>query len=71
MLLDMATEKYFSLDSVGTRMWQLVTEHGDVESVVAKLLEEYDAPEDQLRFDVIALTEKLADAGLLVRDSQG
>ena len=70
VLLDLASEKYFSLDAVGTRMWQLIAEHGELDVVVAKMLEEYDAPEDLLRRDVVGLAQKLTDAGLLVREKQ-
>ncbi len=42
VLLNLNTEKYFGLDSVGTRMWQLVTAAPSVEAAYNQLIEEFD-----------------------------
>ena len=68
VLLHLGTERYFSLDEVGTRMWQLLAEHGDIEIVVAEMEKEYEASADLLRTDVTALVEKLVAAELMVRE---
>jgi len=67
VLLDLATDKYFSLDDVGTVMWKLLAEHGSVDAVVTHMLREYDVEEGVLRADVSELAEKLVDAGLMTR----
>lgn len=66
ILLDLNAEKYFSLDEVGARIWQLLGEHGDVEDVVRAMLAEFDVDAPTLRRDLDELLERLAAAGLLV-----
>ena len=65
VMLDLDSEKYFGLDEVGTRIWQLLDEHRDVETVVTHLLEEYEVEEEVLRQDMADLIERLVDAGLV------
>jgi len=65
VLLNLESGKYFGLDRVGTRMWQLLTEHGQVEPALRVLLQEYDVPEDRLRQDLMSLIDKLAAHGLV------
>ena len=64
VMLDLGTEKYYGLDKVGTRMWQLLEEHDDTEKVIAVLLTEYDVTEERLRQDLAELVENLTEAGL-------
>ena len=66
VLLDAESDRYFSLDEVGGRIWALLGDYdGDVERVVAAMLEEFDVDETTLRRDVDALLGQLRDAGLL------
>jgi len=65
VLLDLQNESYFGLDEVGTRIWQLLQENGDIESMLKTILEEYDVEEEQLLKDVNELVEKLIEAGLV------
>lgn len=65
VMLDLETERYYGLDEVGTRIWQLFAEHQDTETVVAQMLAEYEVEEEQLRQDLAALLGELAEAGLV------
>ena len=65
VLLNLETERYYILDAVGTRMWQLLIEHHDPEVVVQQLLEEYDASEASLRTDLAELIEQLLERKLI------
>ena len=65
VLLDLKSEKYFSLDDVGTRIWQMITEHQTIDAVVAQVMNEYDVADAVVRADVEALVAKLIAAGLL------
>jgi Coenzyme PQQ synthesis protein D (PqqD) len=66
VLLDLDSAHYYVLDDVGTRIWQLLTEHGDVEQVVSSMLAEFDVDEATLRTDLEALVARLTAAGLVV-----
>jgi hypothetical protein len=66
VLLNLDSGMYYGLDSVGTRIWQLVEQHGRVDPVVATLAEEYEAPGDLLRRDVTDLLGALVGKGLVV-----
>jgi hypothetical protein len=65
VLLNLETERYFGLDAVGTRMWQVATAAATVEAALAQLLEEYDAPEERLRADLAKLLDRLVENGLI------
>ena len=65
VLLDLKTESYFGLDAVGTRIWQLFEQDGDLEVVQAALLDEYDVDAARLEHDLKALVERLVDVGLI------
>lgn len=65
IMLDLESEYYFSLDDVGTRMWQLLSEHQETATVLARLLDEYDVDEATLRQDLAALIDQLVAAGLV------
>ncbi len=64
ILLDTQGGRYFSLDPVGTRMWQLIREHGLLRPVFEILLTEYDVAPEQLEADLLALVAKMIDKGL-------
>lgn len=65
VLLNLANEKYYGLDDVGTRMWQALEEHGHVETVVLRMLAEYEVDESTLRKDLADLIGKLSETGLV------
>jgi PqqD family protein of HPr-rel-A system len=69
VLLDEKTGKYFGLNPVGSRIFQLLKESGDEAQVVAALSAEYDAPKGQLTADVAAFISTLAERGLIVDDA--
>lgn len=70
VLLDLASERYFGLDEVGTGMWRALTAGGTVGQAIDALLGEYDVPAEQLREDVGAFVRQLSEAGLVdVRDA--
>ena len=65
ILLNLQNEHYYSLKESGVRMWRLLTEHGDVATVVEQLLEEYDVDEATLHRDLAKLIDWLAERGLI------
>ena len=67
VILDLDSGKYFGLDEVGARMVELIDEHGEVDKVVAKMLDEYDAGEEQLKTDLEELLLQLISHDLLIK----
>ena len=65
VLLDLKAGRYFGLDEVGTRMWQVLTASQSVEAAYTALLAEYDVAPERLKEDLLALAEKLIENGLL------
>jgi len=65
VLLNLNTERYFGLDSVGTRMWQLVTSGPTIEAAYFQLIEEYDVDPDTLRSNLAEILEHLVENGLI------
>lgn len=64
VLLDLKGECYFGLDEVGTRIWQLIQEHGDLKKIHEIMLDEYNVGGEKLQRDLDELVTKLVDAGL-------
>lgn len=65
VLLDLASETYFGLNPVGTRIWQLLGDGSALQSVRDALVAEYDAPPEQIESDLLTLATQLSDAGLV------
>lgn len=65
VLLDLESECYFGLDTVGTRIWQLIRDSGDLHTIYNTLLEEYEVEEAQLRTDLEALITNACERGLI------
>jgi hypothetical protein len=65
VLLNLETGQYFGLNAVGTRIWQLLIEHGRTQAVLDALLTEFDAEPAVLQSDLLGLLEQLAAHGLV------
>ena len=65
VLLDLQSESYFGLDEIGTRIWQLLQDHKELQKVFDTMLAEYDVDAKQLENDLNELLEKLLDANLI------
>ena len=70
VLLNMASEHYFGLDDVGTRIWNLLVEDGDPQKALAQLQQVYDVDEVTLRTDMAKLIEELSGKGLISLEVQ-
>ncbi len=70
VILDLDGESYFGLDAVGSRVWQLIGQHGEFEQVFECMLEEYEVEPTQLRHDLIELIDQLVKSGLLLAEPQ-
>lgn len=70
VILNLASGIYFGLDPIGTRIWQLVDQHGALDAVLAELRDEYDAPPEALERDLLRLASELTQKGLLEIDAR-
>jgi hypothetical protein len=65
VLLDLASESYFGLDEVSTRVWQLLQSGTGQAQLVETLLDEYEVEREVLEEDIGRLLGRLCDAGLI------
>ena len=54
-----------TLNDVGADIWKMLPEVRDEEEIVQRLLQEYDAPAEQIRPDVTAFLDKLRELGII------
>jgi hypothetical protein len=57
---------YYGLDPVGTRFWQLIDAHGQLNSVFEAALEEFDVEPERLQHDLLQLVTELVSRQLVV-----
>lgn len=65
VLLNLENNRYYGLNEVGARMWQLLQEHGDLDAVVAQMVAEYEVEEAVLRQDLQTLIAQLIEQEML------
>ncbi len=65
IVLNLQTEKYFSLDDIGTRICQVLIEKDSIQTAIDTLFAEYDIEPERLQQDVEKLIEELLKHGLV------
>jgi hypothetical protein len=65
VFLNLDTERYFGLDKVGTRMWELLSTSSSIDAAYRHLLDEFDVSADLLRSNLTDLLATLQENGLL------
>lgn len=66
VLLNVMSGQYYSLDAVGSRVWELIPQEGAaLGTVCAALAQEFDASGDQIQQDVETLMGHLVAADLI------
>ena len=65
VILNLDSERYYGLDSVGTRMLSVLTTSDSIEAAYNTLIQEYDVDDEVLRRDLLALVESLMEQGLV------
>ena len=68
ILLDLKTERYLGLDDVATRIWEVVTTAGSIQSAYDALLIEFDVDPERLREDLDEFVQVLLQLGLVHQD---
>ena len=67
VILNLDSGVYYTLDPVGTRIWQLIEEHGDLAKIKESMLAEYEVQAEELDSDLIRLVDELVESGLLAQ----
>lgn len=65
VLLDLESGVYYGLDAVGSRIWELLTEHGHLRVVLETMTEEYEVTPEILQQDLLHLVQELQARGLI------
>ncbi len=65
VLLQLDSGEYFGLDEVGTRIWQLIVEKGDLAEVEAAMRTEYEVDAAALAADLNRVVNELAGKRLI------
>lgn len=65
VLMDVGTERFYSLDTVGGRVWELLAEHNDPAPIAEVLSSEFEAPAAEIRRDVDEFLAQLVRDGLV------
>src|SRR5215217_8618190 len=65
VILNLDSERYYGLDSVGTRILSILTRSESIEAAYNTLTQEYDVDSQVLRQDLLALVENLLEQGLI------
>lgn len=66
LVFDLGSNRFFTLDGVGTRVWELIAQPTTFGEVLAAMLSEYDVEEERLAEDLQRLFGEMAE-GRLVR----
>jgi len=69
VILDLASGKYFGLDPVGARIWQLLVDGKTLEEVCSVMVVEYQVGRSTVEHDLQALLEALVGHQLLAEDA--
>jgi hypothetical protein len=65
VLLNLASESYFGLDEVGTRIWTVLVSAESIHAAYESLLVEYDVAPERLWADLEVFVGKLVENGLV------
>ena len=65
VMMSVAKGHYYGLDSIGSRVWDLIGKPIKVSDLIAALLLNYDVDRETCERDVLAFLEELNDDGIL------
>lgn len=66
VLLSITNSNYYGMDSVASRIWELLAEPILINSLIEQLLTEFEVPKEECENDVIEFLDTLKQQGLLV-----
>ena len=71
ILVDPRNDSSFALDVVGTRIWSLIQDCGEVEAILDKIQREYPVSVPRLESDLEAFLQQLTEAKLIAVTAAG
>ena len=71
VILNLDNGYYYSLNEVGTRVWEAIEDNRSVDAILDLLEKEYGMPKKQLRDDIIVLLQHLEKEELVEEASPG
>ena len=71
VILNLDTGIYFGLNATGTRIWNLIAQHGSLQKVFETMTEEYEASPKSLENDILQLVGQLCEKGLVSASPHG
>lgn len=66
VMLNVDIGKYYALDSIGSRIWELIEQPQPVTGLVETMMEEYAVTRQQCLDDLLAFLQKMRVQGLIV-----
>jgi len=67
VMMDLEQGKYFSLNPVATRIWDLLEKQMDSSEICSLLMDEYDVSSEQCVIEVEELLEEMGKMGLVLK----
>ena|SRR5947209_5494289 len=65
VILDLDGGKYYGLEGVGARVWELIQQSESLDGIRRIILEEYNVDSDEFDRDLAELLSEMADEGLI------
>lgn len=65
VILGLTAGRYYGLDAVGARVWQLIQTPAPVADLVRTITAEYDVAREQCEADLLKLLRQMIDAGIV------
>ncbi len=65
ILLDMNAGSYYALNSVGSRIWELLVKKKELLAIFESVLDEYEVARETLQQDILRLVQELQAKGLV------
>jgi GeoRSP system PqqD family protein len=68
VLLNKENGDYFSLNTIGTEIFNYICEGMEIDAIVSTLLDTYDVERDILKQDVISLVSRLQEKNIILNN---
>ncbi len=65
VMLSTENSEYYGLNSVGSRIWEMMEQPVNVDKIIGKLLKEYDVERQQAETDILLLMAELKSKKIL------